>query len=151
MVSPTGVGRWRQGRCHLSDLISLQVSLPLLDRVNCAVNDRVLWVSDQDRLGQAEYWEVLKDFGAGDCEDFVLTKRHFLTELGLPAAALLVATGWLRNGDRHAVALVDSYDYGLQVLDSLTDDILPWNDCRIARWHGYSVPHERIWRKLQPA
>lgn len=60
---------------------------------------------------------------AGDCDDYVMTKRHRLIKAGLPASALRVAIVRTRTGEGHAVLLVATAD-GELVLDNLRRNII---------------------------
>jgi predicted transglutaminase-like cysteine proteinase len=97
----------------------------LLVRVNRQANADIWPVNDLKHYGRGEYWNIPTD-GYGDCEDFALTKRKLLMEAGLPERALRLATVTTARGESHAILTVAT-DRGDYVLDSMNDDILPWN------------------------
>jgi predicted transglutaminase-like cysteine proteinase len=92
--------------------------------VNTAANRDVVPVTDLDLYKVEELWTYPE--GYGDCEDYVLLKRHQLMQLGWPASSLLVTVVRQKNGDGHAVLTVrtDKADY---VLDNLENKILSWD------------------------
>lgn len=93
--------------------------------VNQAANSAVKPVTDLEYYKTEEYWTYPERYG--DCEDYVLLKRHKLIQLGWPASSLLITVVRQRDGDGHAVLTVrtDRADY---ILDNLEDRILPWAD-----------------------
>jgi len=94
-----------------------------------SVNERTnaaIWPEDDERhYGRAEFWTIPTD-GYGDCEDYALTKRKTLVDAGLPERALRIGIVVTPRDARHAVLTVAT-DKGDYVLDSLSDDIVPWN------------------------
>jgi len=99
-----------------------------VEAVNRGVNRKIRRNSDQNAHGQADYWEeVAKDGAAGDCEDYVLTKRHALIEAGVPAAALSIAIVETPRGESHAVLIVAGDD-GDYVMDNLSPWVKRWSD-----------------------
>lgn len=63
--------------------------------------------------------------GAGDCNDYAVTKRHQLTAEGWPARAVLLSEVATASGEHHVVVVVRTSGGDL-VLDNLTDRIVPW-------------------------
>lgn len=61
------------------------------------------WQSDQERHGQADFWEV--DPG-GDCEDRALWAHHRLADLGWPKAAMRI---WLCLASREGAPQGDKW------------------------------------------
>lgn len=61
---------------------------------------------------------------AGDCEDYVLSKRNALMNAGLPSSALRLAHVRTREGIDHAILIVKT-DLDDLVLDNLVGDVLP--------------------------
>jgi predicted transglutaminase-like cysteine proteinase len=103
----------------------------LLGQVNERVNASI-WPEDDERhYGRGEFWTIPTD-GYGDCEDFALTKRKTLIDAGLPGRALRIGIVVTTRDARHAVLTVVT-DKGDYVLDSLTDDVVPWNQAGY-RW-----------------
>lgn len=98
-----------------------------LNRVNREVNARIQPTPDEVAFGVEDFWALPSHdkWRRGDCEDYVLEKRHQLLERGYPQEALsvaLVRTPW---GENHAVLLVET-SAGVYVMDSLTAWIQPW-------------------------
>jgi len=99
----------------------------LLTGTNDKINGSITQRSDKDVYGVDEYWNTPLEAGlaTGDCEDFVLEKRHALIAQGVPASALSIAVVNTIRGETHAVLLVAT-DHGEYAMDSLTPWILPW-------------------------
>jgi predicted transglutaminase-like cysteine proteinase len=93
--------------------------------VNNAVNTTVAPATDMEIWGHEELWSYPADIG--DCEDFVLEKRHRLMQMGVPAGDLLITVVRQPNGDGHAVLTVRT-SLGEFVLDNLEPRILSWAD-----------------------
>jgi predicted transglutaminase-like cysteine proteinase len=93
--------------------------------VNDFANGRIAPATDYEIYQVEEHWTYPEQ--VGDCEDYVLLKRHMLMQKGWPASSLLVTVVRQKNGDGHAVLTVrtDRADY---VLDNLETRVLPWNE-----------------------
>ena len=61
---------------------------------------------------------------SGDCEDYVLSKRHALINAGLPPSALRFAHVRTRDGIDHAILIVKTNSQDL-VLDNLAAEVIP--------------------------
>ena len=104
--------------------------------INDFFNRRIVFTSDQDVWGQADYWasplETLEK-GRGDCEDYVIAKYFALLAAGMPSAKLrLVYVRALIGGSESGAAqahMVLAYyaTPGAEplVLDSLIGEIRP--------------------------
>lgn len=90
--------------------------LAVLQQVNAAVNRQLR--PQQDKNG--DVWTV--GAKAGDCEDYALTKRRRLIDVGLPASALRIAYVHTRSGAGHAVLVINTVE-AQYVLDNLTASI----------------------------
>lgn len=99
----------------------------ILERTNKMVNLAITPREDVATYGVADYWATPLENGvkSGDCEDYVLEKRHQLVTAGLPASALSIAVVLTEKGEAHAV-LVVATSTGDYVLDNRTPWILPW-------------------------
>jgi predicted transglutaminase-like cysteine proteinase len=109
-------------------------------RVNAQVNRAIVFRSDEQTWGVEDYWALPLEQGTrfGDCEDYVLEKRHELLAAGVPAQALsiaLVTTSW---GESHSVLLVAT-DRGEYVLDNLSGWVSPWTQAGY-HWVARQVP-----------
>lgn len=62
---------------------------------------------------------------SGDCNDYAVTKRHELLDLGWPSSALLLAEVVTRWGEHHLVLVVRT-NLGDFVADNLSPYILEW-------------------------
>lgn len=82
-----------------------------LQRVNQEVNKTILPLANPP-----DGWDVGPQ--AGDCNDYALTKRSQLIELGVPAGALHIAITDTPHGQAHAVLVVRT-TAGDVVLDNL--------------------------------
>lgn len=95
----------------------------MLDTVNRTVNAAILPRTDLDLYGREEVWSYPDQ--AGDCEDYVLLKRHMLLARGFAASNLLITVVRKANGEGHAVLTVRTAS-GEFVLDNLSDTVEDW-------------------------
>lgn len=72
----------------VTEAVAPESWLPTIREMDDAVNHWISPMSDQQQYGRAEYWNVVLQKGRGDCEDYALTKRHVLMQLGVPAGAM---------------------------------------------------------------
>lgn len=100
----------------------------LLNRVNRNVNASITPRSDE----RVDKWQLNGQYG--DCEDYALTKRERLIELGVPAGALRIGYTRTATGQGHAVLIVRT-DRGELVLDNLVRNVrrLPDTGYRIEK------------------
>ena len=106
------------------DVVFTQKAWTDLIKVNAWVNENIKPITDLEHWGVIEQWDIPND-GYGDCEDYVLLKRHMLMQAGWPREALLITVVRDKRGDGHAVLTVKT-DKGEFILDNQTADILPW-------------------------
>lgn len=109
-----------------------------VERINAQVNAQIRPMAD----GTVDVWSI--NVSAGDCEDYVMTKRHDLIAAGLPASALRIAWVKTTRGEQHAILVVKTTDHGDLVLDNLTSQI------RTLSHTGYKVltmsgPDPKVW------
>lgn len=90
-----------------------------LEVVNQRVNRGMTFRSERK-----DTWSV--NSKSGDCEDFVLTKRHRLLRMGIPAGALRIAAVRNSKGEGHAILVVKT-DRGDFVLDNARPNIVKRN------------------------
>jgi predicted transglutaminase-like cysteine proteinase len=98
-----------------------------LDRVNREVNRAIAPQVNRGGLA-AEQW--LLSPPAGDCNDYAVTKRHQLLQLGWPSRALLLSEVVIPSGEHHLVLVVRAFDRERMrvvdlVLDNLTAQLRP--------------------------
>ena len=97
-------------------------------QTNTAINNRITWRATR-------LWSIAPDGPAqGDCKTFALTKRHALTQEGIPDGALrLVIVYAAHYHEKHMVLEMRAPD-GVYVLDSLSitpaDISIPSRRCR---------------------
>lgn len=92
-------------------------------RINDRVNTLVQPVTDYEYYATEEFWTYPGQYG--DCEDYVLMKRHLLMKAGWPASSLLITVVRQSNGEGHAVLTVRTAE-GDYVLDNLRRDVSHW-------------------------
>jgi predicted transglutaminase-like cysteine proteinase len=95
-----------------------------LDRVNRRVNRSIVYRSDDVTGDEIDLWE--SRVRQGDCEDYALTKREELIDLGWPSRRLLLAMALTEDGVGHVVVIVRLEDSDL-VLDNLSNRIVAWH------------------------
>ena len=93
-------------------------------RINAAVNNEIEPVTDMEHWGVIDKWDFPDD-KRGDCEDYVVEKRHRLMKAGFPRQALLITVVRDLEGEGHAVLTVKT-DKGDYVLDNMHEAIRPW-------------------------
>lgn len=116
-----------------------------LDQVNNYANSTVRPVTDMEYYRVEEHWTYPESYG--DCEDYVLLKRHMLMQKGWPASSLLVTVVLQPNGDGHAVLTVRT-DHADYVLDNLTNKIKPWHQTEYHFLKRQSKKHSGRWAKI---
>ena len=116
-----------------------------LVEVNSYSNSTIVPVTDQEGFGVEEFWTYPTSYG--DCEDYVLMKRHMLMQRGWPASSLLITVVRQPNGDGHAVLTVrtDRADY---VLDNLDNKIKQWNETEYTYLKRQSAKYSGHWTKI---
>jgi predicted transglutaminase-like cysteine proteinase len=117
-------------------------AVQLIESVNRFVNQVILPATDEEVYGVADFWtEPITESQLagehprhvyGDCEDYVLEKRHRLIAAGVAQQNLSIAIVQTNRGVLHAVLLVRT-DAGEMVLDNLSYWILPWDQAPY-RW-----------------
>jgi predicted transglutaminase-like cysteine proteinase len=91
-----------------------------LVRVNEQVNTSIV-PQRQPENPVHEKWEITPP--AGDCNDYVVTKRHALMQKGWPANALLMTEVERHSGEHHLVLIARTSEDDF-VLDNLTRKLL---------------------------
>ena len=114
-------------------------------RVNNAVNVSIRPRTDMEMWGKPELWSY--PTSEGDCEDYVLLKRHMLMEEGIPAGALLITVVRQPNGDGHAVLTVRT-DRGDFILDNLEGRILEWDATDYEYLKRQSIRNSGTWVQI---
>jgi predicted transglutaminase-like cysteine proteinase len=113
-----------------------------LSQVNFRINRAITPLNDVP--GQ-DSWDA--DVASGDCEDYVLTKRKRLIELGWSANALRIAVTYTPDNTGHAV-LVVSTSKGDLVLDNRHNAVLDWRDTDL-RWIKIQSPDNPLkWNEI---
>lgn len=118
-----------------SHIAATPAKMAMLTRVNNQVNRSIRPQEDP-----GDVWRV--HVSAGDCEDYVLTKRARLLGKGVPASAMRIALARTRGGVGHAV-LVVSTSKGDLVLDSRHDHIRPFHRTDL-RWVKIQSRHNAL-------
>ncbi|RQW65042.1 transglutaminase-like cysteine peptidase [Vibrio viridaestus] len=117
------VEAWREA---LDKYKSLPTELKL-QRVNQFMN-QMRWVSDEKLWGKNDYWATPLEFlgaGAGDCEDFTISKYFSLLEIGIPDSKLrLIYVKAITYNQFHMVlAYYESPSSEPLILDNINPDI----------------------------
>jgi len=117
----------------------------LVYQVNSFVNGKIAPMSDEELYGKPEYWTIPTD--AGDCEDYLLLKKHYLEGLGFPSDALLITVVLDEKLQGHAVLTIAT-DKGDFVLDNRRNDVLRWSDTGYSFLKRQSAEDPRQWVSL---
>ncbi len=118
-----------------------------LETVNRIVNQFIEPATDEELYSRPELW-TFPD-GRGDCEDYVLLKRHQLIALGWPREALLITVVLDHEQLGHAVLTVVT-DRGDLVLDNQQPQILPWMATGYQFVKRQAQVHPAMWVALDP-
>lgn len=113
-----------------------------LVKVNAYSNNTVTPVTDLEAYNTEELWAYPESFG--DCEDYVLMKRHMLMQRGWPASSLLITVVRQPNGDGHAVLTVRT-NRGDYILDNLEGKIRKWNETPYTYLKRQAENHSGRW------
>ena len=113
-----------------------------LVEINNFSNNTIRPVTDMEIFNREEVWIYPET--QGDCEDYVLMKRHMLMQRGWPASSLLITVVRQSNGEGHAVLTVrtDKADY---ILDNLDGKIRAWNETDYTYLKRQSERHSGRW------
>lgn len=114
-----------------------------LQDVNNRINAAVIPANDSDLYGIDEFWTYPTN-GYGDCEDFVLAKRHALIGMGWSPSTLLITVVREPNGEGHAVLMVRT-DRGDLILDNQEGLIKVWTDTPYTYLKRQSQAHAGLW------
>jgi len=125
------------------------VRLSELDAVNRWVNRTIAPATDMELYGVSEFWTLPRN-GKGDCEDYVLLKRHILIERGWPPDAVLITVVRDERGEGHAV-LTARTSQGDFILDNTYPDVRLWNQTPYHFMMRQSFTDPRAWVSLDPA
>lgn len=115
--------------------------------VNTQVNQSIQPDTDRNIYGVEELWAYPRT--VGDCEDYVLLKRHMLMQKGFAPNDLLITVVLQPNGDGHAVLTVRT-DYGDYILDNMRGDVRLWSETGYTFIKRQSSEHAARWTKLGP-
>lgn len=113
--------------------------------LNKRVNATITPQTDMEIWGINELWSYPDT--VGDCEDYVLLKRHALMQSGFSPSNLLITVVRQPNGDGHAVLTVRTSN-GDFVLDNLRDDVLAWQDTEYTYLKRQSTNHAGRWEAI---
>ena len=116
-----------------------------LVKVNAYSNNTITPVTDLEAYNTEELWTYPKSYG--DCEDYVLMKRHMLMQAGWPASSLLITVVRQPNGEGHAV-LTARTDRGDFILDNMESKIKLWNKTPYKFLKRQSENHSGRWIAL---
>lgn len=116
-----------------------------LVEINTYSNNTVAPYTDYEIYKQEEVWAYPSSYG--DCEDYVLMKRHMLMELGWPPSSLLITVVLQPNGEGHAVLTVRT-SKGDYILDNLENKIKRWDQTPYTYLKRQSESHSGRWKDI---
>jgi predicted transglutaminase-like cysteine proteinase len=120
-----------------------------LDLINRQINRQIEPVTDLELYGVSDYWTLPRN-NQGDCEDYVLLKRHQLIARGWPASALLVTVVRDEKMEGHAV-LTARTAQGDFILDNKSDELKLWHKTGYLFVMRQSFIDPKSWVALDPA
>jgi predicted transglutaminase-like cysteine proteinase len=115
-----------------------------LTKVNRDVNRAI---RPQENLNgvMAEEWLVAPR--EGDCNDYAVTKRHKLLELGWPSRSLLLAEVVVASGEHHLVLVVRTREEDL-VLDNLNWNVRPVSQIHYQWVRAQQAGNPKFWSSI---
>ena len=122
------------------------VDLGLATKVNNWVNNNVIFKSDQESHGVADYWQTLREtlkLRTGDCEDYAIAKWSLLQQYGVPQNQLQLWYGYYHTTP-HMVVI-----YCGTVLDSNTNEVLTVDQSDFQPRFRIDNTNINLWQHLQ--
>jgi len=116
-------------------------AISMLREVNSSVNASITPMQKSTNPMVAR-WTLSPS--AGDCNDYAVTKRHQLIEMGWPKSALRLAVVLTNGGQGHLVLVARLAD-GDFVLDNLSGSVRPWNAAEYEWISMQSGNNPRFW------
>lgn len=116
-----------------------------LVEVNSYSNNTIAPYTDFEIYNEEEVWAYPTSYG--DCEDYVLMKRHMLMERGWPPSSLLITVVLQPNGEGHAVLTVRT-SKGDYILDNLESKIKRWDQTPYTYLKRQSESHSGRWKDI---
>lgn len=110
-----------------------------IEEVNRSVNDQI------SPSREEAIWRINPP--RGNCNDYVVSKRHQLLALGLPSSALLISVVRTVAGEGHLV-LVLRTDRGDLVLDNLVDSIRDAGQVPYSWIKRQTTRDPQLWEKV---
>ncbi len=117
-----------------------------IEQVNRFVNTVIRPATDMELYGKADYWTYPTN--AGDCEDYVLLKKRYLTELGFSPDELLITVVLDEHNEGHAILTIVTAQ-GDYILDNRRREILRWDDTGYKFLKRQSQATANEWVSLQ--
>jgi predicted transglutaminase-like cysteine proteinase len=114
-----------------------------LAEVNARVNRQIRPQAKNLNDFSSAQWALAPD--AGDCNDFAVTKRQALINLGWPVSSVLLATVRTSWGEGHLVVVVRT-TRGDMVLDNLQPNVTPLSSTRYTWLSIQSASDPRLWK-----
>jgi len=114
--------------------------------INRTVNHDIKPATDIDLYGVADYWTYPVD--KGDCEDYVLLKKRYLTEVGIKPEAILITVVLDEHREGHAILTLVT-DKGDYILDNRRSEILRWDETGYLFLKRQSQGMAKEWVSLQ--
>jgi len=117
-----------------------------LDWVNRRVNAAILPSPAKASGVFSDRWLLFPT--TGNCNDYVVSKRHELMARGWPSSALLLAEVALKTGEHHLI-LVASAGGASYILDNLRPEIVPLTSSVGYRWIRIESPQApEMWVRM---
>lgn len=114
-----------------------------LARVNARVNRQIRPQAKNLNDFANAHWSLSP--AAGDCNDYAVTKRRALIDLGWPVSSVLLAAVRTPWGEAHLVVVVRT-NMGDLVLDNLHQNVMPVSSLRYTWLTIQSAADPRFWR-----
>lgn len=123
----------------------------LIKKINTEINGKIKYKTDTELYNKPDFWTIADK--AGDCDDYALTKRHYLVQAGIPKACLRLATAFVEGpngpgtGGYHCVLLVDT-DRGTFCLDNRYAEVKNYKSLPY-KWALVQGSNKSFWQKVK--
>jgi predicted transglutaminase-like cysteine proteinase len=139
------------GQVEISEQMKRQLA-----EINAAVNSDIRYTTDMALYRTGDLWKYVAGRGAGDCDDYAITKKIRLRRAGWPAGCARLTLCWTEGtGPQTGLPLGEGYHAVLAVCGTKMTWILDNRHAKPMRWdklaytwHRWEVPGKRKWESL---
>lgn len=123
--------------------------LTYINTINKKVNKSIV---SRPETGKNDIWNVfdIRKRSYGDCDDYAMTKMHYLLAAGFPRSSMRVNVVKTKEFDWHLVLTMNT-NHGILVFDNLEDKINFIDNKPFDKyvWFAQEVPGTGYWKKVK--